>query len=456
MSAIQQPARDRAVVVGASVAGLLAARVLADHFTEVVLVDRDRLPAEAAHRRGVPQGRHLHSLLGRGDEILRDLFPGIRDDFAAAGAASALSTRELRFVTEYGELPRVDVTEPAVCATRPLIESVVRRRVLGLPGIVVRDATDAMGLLTDPEGRVRGLRVFPHDAGTESELTADLVVDASGRSGRSVAGLEALGYGQAPEETIHSNLAYASRRYRLGPGLNGDRFIVMTARPDRPLGMAAGIVEEDSWVVTMFGYGSHRPSGAEEHFLPQLAAVAPPDLLTALRSGEPIGPVETHRTPTSIRRRYERMPWFPRGLVVFGDALCAFNPIYGQGMTVAAQQSVALRQWLESGSDDPRRFFRLAAPVVQGAWDIVSGADLSIPEVPGPRPLPVRVVGRYMARLQAVAVSDNAVATAYFRVLNLLDPPAALFRPRVLARVMRGPARRTTATSGELGVVGAR
>lgn len=432
-----EPARDRAVVIGASMAGLLAARVLADRFAEVVLVDRDRLADDAEPRRGVPQGRHIHSVLGRGDEILTELFPGIRDDLAVAGAASAAVTGQTRFINAYGVLPRVEVTVPAICATRPLIERVVRRRLLAHPAVELRDETDAAGVMVDGGGRISGVRLVSRAGHQELPLSADLVVDASGRSGRAVAWLDDLGHGRPPEDTVHSNMGYATRRYRLAGSTGGDRFIVVAARPDRPIGMAAGIVENDSWVVTLFGYGSHKPSGAEEDFLSQLAAIAPPDLFAAVMAGEPLGPVMTHRTPTSIRRNYQRMRTFPRGLVVFGDALCCFNPIYGQGITVAAQQSLVLRRWLESGSDDPRDFFRLAAPVVRGAWDIVNGADLSIPEVPGERPLSVRIIGRYMSRLQAVAVGDHVVGQAYLRVLNLLDPPAALMRPGIAARVLR-------------------
>lgn len=440
MNHTREPARDRAVVIGASMAGLLAARVLSDHYEEVVVVDRDRLPTAVEPRRGVPQGQHLHSLLGRGDEIMRELFPGILAELEAAGAERTAIGRQLRFITPFGELPRVDVTEPALCATRPLIEDGVRRRVLAHPAVRLRDATDASGLVTDADGRVTGLRIFPHDEGAESVLPADLVVDAGGRAGRTVTWLESLGHGRPPEDKVQSNMAYASRRYRLTGAPGGDHFIVVTARPDRPLGMAAGIVEGDSWLVTLFGYGRSQPSTAEADFLPQLEAVAPPDLVAAVRGGTPLGPVHGHRTPTSVRRNYQRMRTFPRGLLVFGDALCAFNPIYGQGMTVAAQQAVALGDWLAGGSDDPRAFFRLAAPVVAGAWDIVNGADLSIPEVPGPRPLPVRLIGRYMTRLQAVAVVDPVVAHAYLRVLNLLDRPATLMRPAIARRVM-GPRR---------------
>lgn len=437
MNRDRQPARDRAIVIGASMAGLLAARVLSDHYAQVVLVDRDRMPDAIEPRRGVPQGRHLHSVLGAGDQIIKELFPGIRDEFHAAGAGSVEIGRELRVITAFGELPRVDVTEPGLCATRPLIEDVVRRRVLALPGVELRERTDAAGILTDSDGRVTGARLVTRDDGTEVAVAADLVVDASGRSGRAVAWLDELGHGRPPEDTINSSMGYATCRYRLRGSLGGDNFLVVVARPDRPIGMAAGIVENDSWVVTLFGYGAHQPSGATEDFLPQLERIAPPDLVAAMKAGEPLGPVLTHRTPTSIRRNYQKMRSFPRGLLVFGDALCCFNPIYGQGITVSAQQSLALRTWLETGSDDPRAFFRLAAPVVRGAWDIVSGADLSIPDVPGDRPLPLRVINRYMARLQSVAVGDPVVAHAYLRVLQLLDPPSALMRPAIAARVLR-------------------
>ncbi len=437
MNRSRQPVRDRAVVIGASMAGLLAARVLSDHYAHVVIVDRDRLPDAVEPRRGVPQGRHLHSVLGRGDEILTELFPGIRGELDAAGAASTQIGRELRFITAFGELPKVDVTEPALCATRPLIEDAVRRRVLAHPAVELRDGTDAAGVLVDDEGRISGARLVARGDHQELPLSADLVIDASGRSGRAVAWLEQLGHGRPPEDTIHSSMGYATCHYRLAGPTGGDRFIVVAARPDRPLGMAAGVVENDSWLVTLFGYATHQPSGATEDFLPQLEAIAPPDLFAAIRAGEPLGPVVTHRTPTSIRRNYQQMRSFPHGLIVFGDALCCFNPIYGQGITVAAQQSLALRTWLDSGSDDPRAFFRLAAPVVRGAWDIVSGADLSIPDVPGDRPVPVRVINRYMARLQAVAVRDPTVAHAYLRVLNLLDPPSALMRPAIAARVLQ-------------------
>lgn len=432
-----KPARDRAVVIGASMGGLLAARVLSDHYAQVVLVDRDHLPEAVEPRRGVPQGRHLHSILGAGDDILKELFPGIRDDLDAAGAASTRIGRELRFITPYGELPRVDVTEPGLCATRPLIEDAVRRRVLAHPAVELRDNTDAAGVMVDGDGRISGVRLVARGDHQELPLSADLVVDASGRSGRSVAWLDELGHGRPPEDTIHSSMGYASCRYRLAGTPGADRFVVVTARPDRPRGMAAVVVEHDTWMVTLFGYGSHQPSGAAEDFLPQLAAVAPADLLAAVRGGEPLGPVVTHRTPTSIRRNFQRMRTFPRGLVVFGDALCCFNPIFGQGITVAAQQSIALRSWLHDGSDDPRAFFRLAASAVGAAWDIVSGADLSIPDVPGDRPLSLRLTNRYVARLQAVAVADPVVAHAYLRVVNLLDPPQALLRPAVALRVLR-------------------
>ncbi len=464
-------ARDRAVVIGASMAGLLAARVLADHFAEVVLVDRDRMPTAMEVRRGVPQGRHVHVLLGRGEEILRELFGGIHEDFLAAGATTALSNRQIRFVSEHGVLPRLDVGEPLLCASRPLIEHVVRQRVLALPPGRVREATDVTGVLTDDTGRVTGLRIFPHDAGAESWLPADLVVDASGRSGRTTGWLEALGhgrgalghgrgalghgrgalgYGRPAEDVIHTRLAYVTRRYRLGGDVDGDRMILVAPRPELPFGLAAAVVVEGGeWLVTLFGYGRWRPSADPGEFLTQAERVAPPELMAALRAAPPASEVRTHQMPTSLRRRYEKLRRFPAGLLVFGDAICSFNPIYGQGMTVAAQESLVLADWLRDGRDDPRRFFREVAKVIQPAWDMVCGGDLSLPEVPGPRPPPVRVIGRYMRRLQAAAVADERVAVPYMKVLAMLERPSALFRPAMVARCSGtgAPARRPRGVS---------
>lgn len=447
-----RPVRERAVVIGASMAGLLAARVLADHFAEVVLVERDTLPTAATDRRCVPQGRHLHGLLGRGSQALAQLFPGIVDDFWAAGAVPALANEEVRFVTEAGVLPRIPVADPLVCAGRPVLEQVVRRRVGRLTNVRVREATDVAGLVLDGTGRVTGVRVFPHAGGAESSLHADLVVDAGGRAGRTPTWLGSAGYPAPREEVIRAGLRYVTARFRLPGTVGEDRLVLVTPRPDRPSGVGAAAVEDGCWVVTLFGYGRHRPSPDPAQFLREAGRVLPEDLLAAVRTAQRMGGVQRHELPTSVRRRYDRLPVFPGGLLVLGDAMCSFNPIYGQGMTVAALEALVLDDWLSAGSDDPLRFFRSAARVVQLAWDVVAVGDLALPEVPGRRSAQVRMLGRYLHRLRATAVHDPVVAEAFLRTVAMLEPPSSLFRPAVAARVARGrvravvvpaPARRT-------------
>lgn len=439
--------RGPAAVVGASMAGLLAARVLADHAVEVIVLERDRLPDEPERRRGVPQGRHLHGLLGRGGQILRELFPGIDDELWAVGAVPARANEQIRFVSEHGTLCRVPVTDPLVCASRPLLEHVVRRRVLALPNVTVRSETEVTGVLHEA-GRVTGLRVFPRATGAESWVRADLVVDASGRAGRTPGWLDELGFARPEEETIRTDLRYVTGRFEIPRDALGDRLVLVTPTPSLPAGVAAAAVEDGQWAVTLFGYGRFQPSARSEDFLAELAKVAPDDMVAAVRGARSAGPVLSHHLPTSLRRRYDRLPSFPGGLLVIGDAVCSFNPIYGQGMTVAAQEALVLQDWLRSGTDDPRRYFREVARVVQVAWDVVRGGDLALPEVPGPRSLQVRVLGRYLDRLQAAACVDPVVAQRYLRVVQMLDRPSTLLRPgtltRTLLRARRIPQERRT------------
>jgi 2-polyprenyl-6-methoxyphenol hydroxylase-like FAD-dependent oxidoreductase len=432
---------DHAVVLGASLAGLLAARVLADAYWRVTVVDRDALPSNPENRRGVPQGRHAHVLLARGAQILDELFPGLIDDLAAGGAPVIRDLGELRFAPG-GHRLRLEGHPPEAItcqASRPYLERQVRARVRALPGVEIMDRCEVVGLVaTSARDRVTGVRVLPRAAGVEESLGADLVLDATGRGGRAAAWLATIGYDQPPQEQLPIHLRYATRHLRLRPGaLGAEKFVAIGAEPDRPTGFVLFAEEQDRWVLTLIGYDRHHPPADPEGFLAFAETIAPPDVHAAICDAEPLDDIVAYRFPANLRRRYERLRRFPAGLLVFGDALCSTNPAYALGMSVAALQAAALRDTLASGDGDlARRFFRAAAKPIDMAWQLAAGSDLALPQVQGPRPLPVRVINAYVNRVLTAAEHDPAVAERFLRVAALQDPATRLFRLPTALRVL--------------------
>jgi 2-polyprenyl-6-methoxyphenol hydroxylase-like FAD-dependent oxidoreductase len=448
------------VVLGASMGGLLAARVLADAYERVTVVERDLLPETAEHRRGVPQSRHAHLLVPRGAQLLDELFPGLLDDLRAGGAPVLRDLAELQFAPG-GHPLRLEgrPAEFVLCsASRPYLEAHVRARTQALPAVEIVDRCEAVGLSTTAaRDRVTGVRVLRRAVGggaqVEEALDADLVVDATGRGGRIPSWLATIGYDPPPEERLQVHLKYATRHLRLGPGaLDGVKVVGVGAEPGRPTGLAMFAEEEDRWILTAFGYDGHHPPTDPDGFLGFVQTVARPEVFAAVRDAEPLDAIVPYRFRANLRRHYERLRRFPAGLLVFGDAICSTNPVYGLGMSVAALQAAALGDALAGGDRDlARRFFQAAAKPVGVAWQLTVGAELALPQVQGPRPLPLRVLNAYVNRAQTAAEHDTVLARRLLRVVSLQDRPTGMFRPSTAGRVLLGNLRRRRAPAIDAG-----
>ncbi|WP_018657692.1 FAD-dependent monooxygenase [Actinomadura flavalba] len=429
----------KAVVLGGSIAGLLAARALSEGYDEVLVVDRDTYPDEAVPRRGVPQGRHIHGLLARGKEALEELFPGFVDELRDHGALTCDLGHGVRWYFHGRRLRRAETGLAAIAATRPLLEHVVRGRVAALPNVVLRDRTEFTTLLTDPDRtRVTGVRLL-HDGATE-EVTADLVVDATGRGSRLPVLLAELGYPKPVEEHMKIDLRYATRFYRQGDKdlFDGDQSINTVSTPVTPRGAFFSKMENGKIILSLTGVVGDRVPTDPEAFTAYARSLPVPDVHDIISEGEPIDDPVPFRHPTSVWRHYEDLDRFPEGLLVVGDAVCSPTPVYAQGMTIAAVEAITLRDHAHEGAD-PRAaaFFTDIAKTVRAAWESSTTGDLGFAGVPGDRPLKIRVGNAYVRRLHAAAGKDGSLTAAFMRVAGMVDPPEALMRPAVMLRVLR-------------------
>jgi 2-polyprenyl-6-methoxyphenol hydroxylase-like FAD-dependent oxidoreductase len=434
---VGQTRRDRAIVMGGSMAGLAAARVLSDHFREVILVERDQFGALGEHRRGVPQGRHTHGLLAGGLRALEGFFPRIFEEARRAGGLGVDLTRDAYWCFEGGEYLRFASDLEGLLISRPLLEGIIRERVRRIPNVHFWDGCQVEGFVSsDDNRRITGIQIGSDVAA--GPLVADLVVDATGRGSRSPIWLEAIGYRPPTEDRIEVNMAYATCHFVRTPDhLNGASFASIPATPNNKRGGVIVAQEGNRWIVTLSARsGETVPTGLES-FIEFSRKLPAPHIYGVISCADAIGEPHSARFPASVRRRYEHMNRFPEGFLVVGDAICSFNPVYGQGMTVAVLEAVELDKALRVRSRKlARSFFSRAAKIVDSPWRMAAGNDLRMPDVPGKRTVMDHVLHWYFGKLNMAAGHDRAAVLAFQKARNLLAPLQSLLKPALLGKAL--------------------
>ncbi|WP_455351565.1 FAD-dependent monooxygenase [Streptomyces sp. SYSU K217416] len=437
----------RAVVIGGGMAGMLAAAALSGHVDEITVVERDALPAGPEPRKGLPQARHVHVLWSGGARAMEHLLPGVTDRWLAAGARRIPLPTGLVSMQSQGWFRRWPEMQSMIACSRDLLDWVVRERVTAHPGVTVLENTELLSLAGDA-ARVTGVRVRTPQ-GRERTLDAELVVDTSGRGSRATAWLRALGVAEPREETVDSGLVYASRVFRAPAG--AEDFPVVNvqsdARAPRP-GQTTTIVpiEGGRWQVTLSGTRGGQPTGAEDEFESFARGVRHPIVGELIAGAEPLTDVVVTRSTVNRRRFFEKVKGWPEGFVAVGDAVATYNPVYGHGLSVAAQGALALRENLAAhGLMAPglaRQVQRAVARPVAVAWELATGQDILYPGAVGKQPgLAAKLLGRYVDRLLLTATGRPLITKAFFDVVTLSAPTTSLVRPEVVLAVMRGPRR---------------
>jgi 2-polyprenyl-6-methoxyphenol hydroxylase-like FAD-dependent oxidoreductase len=428
-------APNRAVIVGASISGLLTARVLSDVYDQVTLVDRDVMPASPGIRRGVPQGRHAHSLLAAGCAAVEDLLPGFTGEAVQAGALSVDLQQDLHWYCEGHRLCPAPSGLPGLVASRPLVEEVIRTRVAARPGVQIVAGCDAVGLASAGRGqRVTGVTIMPRrDGAASSVLPADLVVDATGRSSRAPLWMAELGYHGPAEEQCGLGASFASRLYRREPGALGGRAgSTVIAGPGSPRGAMLLAQEGGTFVLTTVSLGGAEPPGDDAGLLAFSRRLPGPDVAEVTSTAARLSKIVRLRYPRGIWRRYDQLTRFPAGFLVTGDALCSLSPVHAQGMSVAALEATLLRRLLAEGTQQlAPRFFTAAAGLLRVPWAITRGPGQACA---GPR----ADFSGYLGRLYAAAAGDPVLAAALLRVASLVNPPGELFTDEMRSRVRDG------------------
>jgi 2-polyprenyl-6-methoxyphenol hydroxylase-like FAD-dependent oxidoreductase len=432
----------QAVVIGGSIAGLLSARALSEHFQKVIILDRESLPEGPEPRKSAPQGRHIHAVLEAGLNALEGFFPGMLEEMQREGVDLIDQSRDVAWFHCGAWKPRFESGFRSILCSRPYLEWKIRQHVTALPNVELRQGYAVEELLTDASrSRVTGVKVKGPEG--DQTLETDLLVDTSGRGTHTPRWLEELGYGRPEEEEVGIDMAYTSRLYERPEGFDDWKALALYARaPDACRSGYIANIEGGKWIVTLNGYFGEHPPTDDAGFLEFARSLPTPHIHEHIRDAKPLTQPVTHKVATSRWLHYERLPRFPEGFVVLGDSVCAFNPIYGQGMTVAALGAGILRDCLveRKGAGDlkglPRRFQKKLGGLVGFCWFLSTTMDLRYPKAQGKRLPGLKLVQWSVGNAIDMTSLDVESYRQFLKVLHMRAGIEALLQPRFTAALL--------------------
>ncbi len=438
--------RQHAIVIGGSMAGMLTARVLSDHYEQVTIIDRDRMPDAVEMRDGTPQARHLHLLLAKGLQIVEELFPGIGAEISSKGAPTQDWGRDTTVFLKHGWMPQFDSDVHTHGVSRMLLEWCVRQRIRANPHIQIMERTQVKQLVTaDSNQRVIGVVIQEKNGNNETtEVNADLVVDASGRTTHTPEWLLSMGYEQVEESVINSFLGYATRWYKRPEAFPKDLKMItaQSLPPNLPRGGVIMEIENGECIVTLAGVNKDYPPSDEAGFLDFARSLLSPIIYDIIKDAEPLSNIYSYQRTENRWRHFERFTKWPEGFAVMGDAACAFNPVYGQGMTTGALEAVELGRVLTeyTGKNEAgmtKIFQTRLAKVIETPWLMATGEDLRYPgTVGGKTNWQDRLVQKYIEQIINAMPLYPEIADSFIQVMNLMKPPTSLFQPSILLKVV--------------------
>lgn len=437
--------RQKVIIIGGGISGKLAARVLSDFFSEVIIIERDQAPVGPFPRKGARQGEHIHALLLAGQYGLEELFPGITQKFYESGAVKMKSTKELSWYHHGVWKIRYDSSYRTTLQTRPHLEWHIEQYINKLPNVTIHYNQVVKSMLChEKDNRVYGVELQDENKQLRT-LTADLIVDASGAGSISTGWLEDLGI-QIPCEEVEIGLTYVSKSYRLPKYQKRDWKIKMVYPnpPVEKIGGTVSLVEGDRFTVTIMGYQNAIKEKEilkkDDGFLEQAKKLPTLDIYHEIKDGTPLSDTSIYRIPKIIWKRVDRIKKLPHGLLLMGDTVCRIDPVFGQGMSIAVFEAIALQRIFRDGNASLQKniinFHKKAAKIISPIWNMVITEDFRYPGISGKRPSGLSIQQWYAKRIFLLSSQHQDIYDSFAKVMNLLEPMTILMKPGIVRRVL--------------------